>query len=147
MKIAIACDHGGINLKQTVIDAVVKHGDSYVDYGTFNTESVDYPVYATLAARSIIDGVCDLGILICGTGIGMSIAANKIKGIRCGHVTTPDCARLTREHNNANMIALGGRITDETTAGEIVRAFLDAEFAGGRHARRVDMIKDIEENN
>ncbi len=147
MKIAIACDHGGINLKQAVIDAVLEHGDTYVDYGTFTTESVDYPIYATLAAKSILDGETDLGILLCGTGIGMSIAANKFKGIRCGHVTTPDCARLTREHNDANMIAIGGRITDEATAKEIVKAFLDAEFAGGRHAGRVAMIKKIEENN
>lgn len=146
MKIAIGCDHGGINLKQSVIDAIVEHGDQYVDYGTFSTESVDYPVYAALAAKSVVGGETDLGILICGTGIGMSIAANKIHGIRCGHVTTPECARLTREHNDANMIALGGRITDETTAREIVKAFLDAEFAGGRHARRVEMINNLEEN-
>ncbi len=142
--IAIACDHGGINLKEAVIAAIKEYGAEYMDFGTFSTASVDYPLFAEQAAIAVAEGKCDLGILMCGTGIGMSIAANKIKGIRCGHVTTPECAALTREHNNANMIAIGGRITTEEEAKAIVLAYLKADFLGGRHQQRVDMITDLE---
>ncbi len=145
MKIAIGCDHGGINLKEAVVSAIKEYGADYLDFGTFTTDSVDYPLYAEQAATAVADGTCDLGILMCGTGIGISIAANKIKGIRCGHVTTPECATLTREHNNANMIAMGGRITTPDEAKAIVTAYLNAEFLGGRHQKRVDMITALEE--
>ncbi len=144
MKIAVACDHGGINLKEDVINTIISLSHESVDFGCYSTDSVDYPVFAKKAADAVASGECDLGILLCGTGIGMSIAANKVKGIRCGHVTTAECASLTKEHNNANMIALGGRITTNTEAVEIVKAFLTTEFAGGRHQNRVNMIMDLE---
>ncbi len=146
MKVAIGCDHGGINLKNAVIEAIKETGNEYVDYGTYSTESVDYPVYAMEVATAVADGLADRGVLLCGTGIGMSIVANKVRGIRCGHVTDVDCARLTREHNNANMIAMGGRITDEATAKEIVKTFLTTDFLGGRHQRRVDMIDNLDKD-
>ncbi len=145
MKIAIGCDHGGINLKPAVIQAIEECNAEYLDFGTYSEDSVDYPLYAEQAATAVAEGQCDLGVLMCGTGIGISIAANKVKGIRCGHVTSPECATLTREHNNANMIAMGGRITTPEEAKAIVIAYLQASFLGGRHQKRVDMITKLEE--
>ena len=145
MKIAIACDHGGICLKQAVVEVITELGHTYEDFGCFDGMSVDYPEYAIKAATAVTSGDCDLGILMCGTGIGMSIAANKIKGIRCGHVTDAFSAEMTRAHNNANMIALGGRITTPATAKAIVKAWLTASFLGGRHERRVEMLNALDE--
>lgn len=145
MKIALGADHGGVNLKEAVIKAVKESGNEVVDFGTFSEESVDYPVYAEKAARAVQSGECELGVLLCGTGIGMSIAANKLKGIRCGHVTNVFSAAATREHNNANVISMGGRITTPEEAYEITKAFLSASYAGGRHQKRIDYITKLEE--
>jgi len=144
MKIAIGCDHGGFVLKEVCLKAVTDSGAEAIDMGTYSTDSVDYPDYALKVCLAVKRGEADKGILLCGTGIGISIAANKVKGIRCAHVTDVFCARMAAEHNNANVIALGGRITSDDDAYEIVKAFLETEFAGGRHARRVDKITAIE---
>mgnify|MGYP001200824673 CR=1 FL=1 len=145
MNIAIACDHGGIVLKEKVIEAIVEKNFSYTDFGCYSSDSCDYPDYALKAAEAVASGVCDKGILLCGTGIGISIAANKVKGIRCGHVTDVFSAKATAEHNNANIIALGGRITTPEDAKKIVSAYLETAFAGGRHQLRVDKISQIED--
>mgnify|MGYP002514166612 CR=1 FL=1 len=143
--IALGCDHGGFNL----ISAIKKHFDeqgiAYKDFGTYSEDSVDYPVYACKVANAVVSGECELGILCCGTGIGMSIAANKVKGIRAAVCSEPMTARLCREHNNANIIAFGARIIGIATAEAICDAFLSAQFAGGdRHERRVGLITEIE---
>lgn len=143
-KIAIANDHGGVRLKESVIEVIKEAGYEYKDFGSFGSESVNYPEYAQKAADAVASGECDLGILICGTGIGISMAANKVKGIRAAVCTDPVCAGLTRLHNNANILALGGRIVGVELAKEIVKAFLSTEFEGGRHQTRVDMITAIE---
>lgn len=144
MKIAIGCDHGGIVLKDAVIEAIEALGYTYEDFGTYTNDSVDYPDYALKVAEEVASGRFDKGILLCGTGIGISIAANKVKGIRCAHVTNEFCARAAMEHNNANIIALGGRITGKSEASAIVRVFMTSEFAGGRHQKRIDKIAEIE---
>ena len=147
MIIAIGCDHGGIVLKEACIRAVNDYGAKVIDLGTYSSESVDYPDYALKVALAVKSGEADKGILLCGTGIGISIAANKVKGIRCAHVTNPFCAQMAAEHNNANIIAMGGRISTPEEAYEMVTAYLNATFAGGRHAKRVDKITAIEEGN
>lgn len=147
MKIAIGSDHGGFVLKEAVIETIKSLGYDFIDYGAYNEDSCDYPDYALKVALDVKSGDADKGILLCGTGIGMCIAANKVKGIRCGHVTDVFSAKATAEHNNANIISIGGRITSSQTAKEIVKAFLTTEFAGGRHQRRVDKITQIENNN
>ena len=147
MKIAIGCDHGGINLKEACISACVELGHEVEDMGTYDTQSVDYPDYALKVALSVGRGESDKGILLCGTGIGISIAANKVKGIRCAHVTNEFCAQMASEHNNANIIAMGGRISTPEEAYGMVKKFLTTPFAGGRHAMRVGKITAIEENN
>jgi ribose 5-phosphate isomerase B len=144
--IAIGCDHGGYELKQEIMAHLKERGLEYKDFGTYTTESCDYPVYAEAVGRAVAGGECTLGILICGTGIGISIAANKIPGVRaalCG-----DCfsAEMTRRHNDANILALGGRVVGPGLAVKIVDSFLDASFEGGRHARRVDLITKLEQN-
>lgn len=145
MKIAIGCDHGGIALKDACVKAVEDLGGEVVDYGTYDTQSVDYPDYALKVALAVKNGDADKGILLCGTGIGISIAANKVKGIRCAHVTDKFCAQMCSEHNNANVIALGGRITAPEDAYEFVKIYLTTPFAGGRHQNRIDKITAIEE--
>ncbi|HIT60877.1 MAG TPA: ribose 5-phosphate isomerase B [Candidatus Fimousia stercorigallinarum] len=141
--IAIGCDHGGYALKQEIIEHLKDRGLDYKDYGCYSTEAVDYPVYAKAVANAIVSGECEKGILICGTGIGISITANKIKGIRaalCG-----DCfsAQATREHNDANIVALGARVTGPGLAIKIVDTFLDTPFSNDeRHLRRIQMIED-----
>lgn len=141
--IAIGCDHGGYALKQEIIEHLKDRGLDYKDYGCYSTEAVDYPVYAKAVANAIVSGECEKGILICGTGIGISITANKIKGIRaalCG-----DCfsAQATREHNDANIVALGARVTGTGLAIKIVDTFLDTPFSNDeRHLRRIQMIED-----
>lgn len=143
--IAIGSDHGGVNLKETVKKFLEQKGLEYKDFGTNSTDSCDYPDYAKAVCDAVVAGECDKGILICGTGIGMSIAANKIKGIRAAHVTDTYSAAKTREHNNANVICLGERITGCDLALEIVNAYLNAEFMGGRHQTRVDKIMALED--
>lgn len=143
MKIAIASDHGGYGLKQKVLDHVSARGFEVIDLGTNSEESVDYPVYGQLCGETVASGKADLGIVICGTGIGISIAANKVHGIRCGLCTSVEMAHLTKQHNNANILALGGRTTSENLAIDIVDEWLDTEFEGGRHKRRVDMLDNM----
>lgn len=140
MKVAIACDHGGYLLKPVLTDYLEKNKIEYVDFGTDGTQSVDYPDYALPAAECVARGECDFGILICGTGIGMSIAANRHKGIRAALCTTELHARFTRLHNNANVLCLGARVTGVELALAIVDTFLSTEFEGGRHQRRIDLL-------
>lgn len=144
MKIAIGCDHGGIVLKPAVIKALTELGAEVVDLGTYNESSVDYPVYGLKVAEAVASGDCDAGVLMCGTGIGISISANKVKGIRAAVVTNEFMAEMTKRHNNANIIALGGRVVTPEQAESIVKAWFTAEYEGGRHQRRLDMIADIE---
>lgn len=146
MKIAIASDHGGYELKGVLLKYVQELGHEVEDLGCGEGESVDYPDYGILCGEHIAAGKADRGIVVCGTGIGISIAANKVKGIRCALCTDPVMARLTREHNDANILALGGRIVGVELAKGIVEAFLTAEHAGGRHSRRVDKISAYDEN-
>ena len=148
MKIAIGCDHGGINLKPVLTDYLKKKGVEYVDFGCFDTISTDYNEYALKVANAVANGECDKGILFCGTGIGMSIVANKVKGIRCGHCHDVFSAKMTRLHNDANVMALGERVVGPGLMLEIVEAFIFTEFSGDeRHARRVQKIKDLEEKS
>lgn len=145
MKIAIGCDHGGIVLKDCILSLLAERKIEVIDVGCFAGESVDYPIYGEKVARLVAAGQCDKGIVICGTGIGIGIVANKVRGIRCGIVHNEFTARMTAEHNNANMIALGGRIVTPDEAVLIVSAWLDAPiFEGDRHINRVNMITDIE---
>ncbi len=145
MKIAFACDHGGFSAKEEVINYLKANGYSVKDFGTFSEESCDYPEYAQAVCKSVLSGESDKGVLICGTGIGMSIVANKIKGIRCAHVTDIFSAEMTRRHNNTNVIALGARITETNEIIKLIDKFLTTEFDGGRHQIRVDKISKVEE--
>jgi ribose 5-phosphate isomerase B len=147
MVIGIGSDHGGFVLKPAVIKAIKELGFDYIDFGTYNEESCDYPDYAIKVAYAVKNGEVNRGILLCGTGIGICIAANKVKGIRCGHVTDVFSAKATAEHNDANIISMGGRITSPELAEQITKAYLTTQFAGGRHQRRIDKITEIENNN
>ncbi len=148
MKIAIGCDHGGINLKPALLEYLDKKGIEYKDFGCFSKESVDYNEYALLVSNAVASKEYDLGILICGTGIGMSIVANKVKGIRCGHCQDTFSARMTREHNDANVLAFGERVVGVGLMLDIVEAFISTPFSNGeRHARRVEKIKELEEKS
>lgn len=144
MKIALGCDHGGYELKEFVKKVVEKLGHETEDFGCFSKESCDYPDFGGAAARAVAEGTCSRGIVICTTGIGISITANKIKGIRCAHCA--DClqAELTRRHNDANMLAIGAGFTGPNMAERMVEVFLSTEFEGGRHARRVDKMMALE---
>lgn len=144
MKIAIACDHGGLNLKREIKKHLIEKGYETIDFGTDSSDSCDYPDYALPAAEAVANGECDRGILVCSTGIGVSIAANKVPGIRCAHCHDSYCAEYTRLHNNANMLALGEKVVGVGYALKIVDIFLNTEFEGGRHSRRVDKITEIE---
>ena len=144
MRIALGADHAGIHLKQEIRQLLDERGFAYSDFGTNATDSVDYPDFAKTVATEVASGHYDYGILFCGSGIGMAIAANKVHGIRAAPVTDEVSARLSREHNNANVLALGERITPADEARKIVNAFLDTPFAGGRHQRRVDKISALE---
>lgn len=144
MKIAIACDHGGLNLKNKIIAYLLEHNYEVVDFGTKTTDSCDYPDHALPAAEAVASGECDKGIVVCSTGIGVSIVANKVPGVRCAHCHDVYCAEFTRRHNDANMLALGEKVIGEGYALFIVEAFLTTEFEGGRHQRRVDKISAIE---
>lgn len=141
--IAIASDHGGFELKQAVIAHLEERGLEYKDFGTYSDASCDYPVYAKAAAKAVASGECDRGILICGTGIGVSITANKIRGIRCALCGDCFSAQATREHNDANMLAMGARVVGEGLALKIADTFLDTPFSNDeRHVRRISMIED-----
>ena len=143
MKIAVASDHGGFALKETVKKHLLERDIEVLDLGTDSEDSVDYPKYGQLCGQTVASGQADLGIVICGTGIGISIAANNVHKIRCGLCTSVEMARLTKQHNNANVLALGGRTTEPELALEIVDTWLDTEFEGGRHQRRVDMLDSM----
>ncbi|MBP3379181.1 MAG: ribose 5-phosphate isomerase B [Clostridia bacterium] len=143
--IAIGCDHGGFNLKKTIMEYLHKNDISYVDFGTYSTDSCDYPDIAEKVCDAIVSGECGGGILVCGTGIGMSIAANKVKGIRAACCSDTFSARLTRNHNDANVLCVGERVVGPGLALDLVEAFLSAEFEdGGRHTGRVAKIMAIE---
>ena len=145
MKIALGCDHGGYELKEFIKTVLDRLGHTYEDFGCFSTESCDYPDFGAAAARAVADGACERGIVICTTGIGISIAANKIHGIRCAHCADSLQAELTRRHNNANMLALGAGFTGKNLAERIVEVFLSTDFEGGRHERRVNKMMALEE--
>ena len=142
--IAIGCDHGGYLLKQDILIWLEEHDIDFEDVGCFSTESVDYAVYGAKVAHCVADGKADYGVLVCSTGIGISMAANKVKGIRAALCSDTHAAEMTRRHNNANVLCLGGLVTEEKTALEIVDTFLKFDFEGGRHQRRIDQIADIE---
>jgi len=144
MKIAMAADHGGFELKNILRDYLTELGHTVTDLGTNSPESVDYPDYAQLCCKEVINKTVDFGILVCGSGVGISIAANKIDGIRCGLCPSAEIAALVKQHNNANVIALGGRFTAPDLAKEIVDAYMNAEFEGGRHQQRIDKIMSLE---
>jgi RpiB/LacA/LacB family sugar-phosphate isomerase len=145
MMIAISSDHAGYSLKKSIISYLQAKGLEFMDLGPESEDSVDYPDYAEKAANAIVSGRCDKGILICGTGIGMSIAANKVKGIRAALCTTGLHARLARQHNDANVLAIGARTTGNDLALDIVQEFLKTEYLDGRHGRRVGKIGLLEE--
>jgi ribose 5-phosphate isomerase B len=145
MKVAIASDHGGYHLKEDIKALLTEEGVEYKDFGTDSPESVDYPDFATEVATEVAAGNFERGILICGTGIGMSIAANKVKGIRAALCHDVFSARVTRQHNNSNVLTMGARVIGIEVAREIVRTWLGGEFEGGRHQRRVNKITDLEE--
>ena len=144
MHVGLGADHAGFELKDALKRVLDELGVSYDDLGTSSSASVDYPDYAQAVASGVVEGRFDRGILVCGSGIGMSIAANKVHGIRAAVVTEAESARLSRAHNDANVIALGARLTSEADAAEIVRTFLNTEFMGGRHAERVEKIRGLE---
>lgn len=146
MKIALGADHGGYQLKEDIKKFLDSQNISYEDVGCDCDQSVDYPDYALPVAEKVASGECDRGILICGTGIGMSIAANKVKGIRCALVHDLFSAKATREHNDTNVLAMGARVIGPGVALEIVKVWLGTEFEGGRHTNRIDKIKKIEES-
>jgi ribose 5-phosphate isomerase B len=143
--IALACDHGALELKEAIKAHLEAKGIPCKDFGTYTKDSCDYADFAAPAARSVASGTCDRGIVCCTTGIGISIACNKIKGIRCALLHDHMSARLTRQHNNANMMALGAAVTATPIALELVDIFLNTEFEGGRHQRRIDKIAALEE--
>ena len=142
--IAIACDHGGFALKEQVRAHLDAQGIAYKDFGCYNTDSVDYPLLGAAAAKAVASGECERGIVICTTGIGISISANKIKGVRCALCSEPLSAEMTRRHNDANVLALGGGLIAANMALRIVDVFLSTEFEGGRHQRRVDQMMALE---
>lgn len=143
--IALACDHGALDLKEAIKAHLEARGLAYKDFGTYSSDSCDYPDFVAPAARAVASGECERGIVCCTTGIGVSIAANKVKGIRCALLHDHMSARLTRQHNNANMMALGAAITPPMLAMELIDVFLDTEFQGGRHQRRVDKVMALEQ--
>lgn len=142
--IAIGCDHGAFDLKNTIVEYFKEKGIPYKDFGIYEEKSVNYPEIAKVVCDSIVGGECELGILCCGTGIGMSMAANKIKGIRAAACSETFSAKYTRLHNDANVLCIGGRVIGPGVALEMVDLFLNTEFEGGRHETRVNMIMDLE---
>ncbi|ARF14853.1 MULTISPECIES: ribose 5-phosphate isomerase B [Sporosarcina] len=146
MKVAISSDHGGNNLRKEITNLLTELDIEYIDYGPDADTSVDYPDYAEPVANDVVAGKVDRGILICGTGIGMSISANKIKGIRCALVHDVFSAKATRGHNDSNILAMGERVIGPGLAREIVSAWLETEFEGGRHERRINKMMELEKN-
>ncbi|MBS5114592.1 MAG: ribose 5-phosphate isomerase B [Erysipelotrichaceae bacterium] len=146
MKLALACDHGGFKLKETVKKHLEEKGYEVVDFGTYSEESCDYPDYASKAAFAVAKKECEKGIVICGTGIGVSIVANKVHGIRCALVHDVFSAKATRQHNDTNMMAMGARVIGEGLALEIVDAWLNASYEGGRHDLRIEKMMALEKN-
>ncbi len=144
MKIAIGCDHGGIVLKPAIEDLLQSRNIEVIDFGCYSTDSVDYPDYALKVAEAVSKGESDKGIILCGTGIGISIAANKVKGIRAAVAHDLFTAEMCKKHNNANILAMGGRVVDIDTAVEMTKLWLDTEFEGGRHEGRIAKITAIE---
>jgi ribose 5-phosphate isomerase B len=144
MKIAIGADHGGFSLKEKLRRRLASEGHEVVDFGTASPESCDYPDFAQPVAREVAHGRADRGILVCSTGIGMAMAANKVDGIRAAPAQSDDEVRFTREHNDANVLTLGAKYMEEPRAMELIKIFLDTEFTGGRHARRVAKIAQLE---
>ena len=140
--IALACDHGGLEIKNAIIESLKAKGVEYIDLGTNTTDSVDYPIYAKALCKEITEGRCEKGILCCGTGIGMSIAANKVRGIRAAVLSDEFSAEMTRRHNNTNVLCLGGRVIDCEKAVKLADIFLNTEYEGGRHDKRVAMLED-----
>jgi len=143
MRIAVASDHGGFELKEEIKKYLFANGFEVTDLGTNSEESVDYPGYGKLCGEAVMSGKADRGIVCCGTGIGISIAANKVKGIRCALCTNVHMAEMTRKHNDSNVLALGGRIVSTDEALEITQTWLEVQFEGGRHKRRVDMLNEM----
>jgi ribose 5-phosphate isomerase B len=141
LKVAIGCDHGGIDLKDIIKSVLTDLGHEIDDQGCYSSESVDYPNFAKSVSLLVKDGKCDRGILICGTGIGMSMAANRIPGIRAALCHEMFSARMSREHNDANILCLGGRVIGQGLAAEVVKTWMTTDFVGGRHQRRIDMFK------
>lgn len=145
MKIAISSDHGGNNLRKEIVNLLNELGIDYKDFGPQTADSVDYPDYASPVAQGVANGEYDRGIIICGTGIGMSIAANKVKGIRCALVHDVFSAKVTREHNDSNVLAMGERVIGPGLAREIAKTWLEGEFeGGGRHERRISKLSELE---
>jgi len=144
MKIAIGNDHAAVEMKNYISQKLIEKGYEVVNFGTDTSASVDYPVYGKKVGEAVAKGECDLGVLICGTGVGISLAANKVKGVRAVVCSEPYSAKLSRMHNNANIVAFGARVIGPELAWMITETFVNTEFEGGRHARRVDMIKAIE---
>ncbi|MDU3117835.1 MAG: ribose 5-phosphate isomerase B [Finegoldia magna] len=147
MKIAIAADHGGFELKDSMVEYIKSLGNEVMDLGTNSADSVDYPDYAKKVCEEIQQGDSDLGILICGTGIGMSLAANKFEGVRAACVSDVYSAKMSRNHNNANVLCIGARVIGDEVAKLIIKTFLENEFEAGRHQRRVDKIMAFEKEN
>ena len=145
MRIAIGCDHGGIVLKPAVVEYLREKGHEVVDFGSFDNERVDYPVYAEKVARAVASGDCAKGVLLCGTGIGMSIAANKVKGIRAAVLSDEFSAAACSAHNDANILCLGGRVVSPEKAVKLTDLWLSTPFEGDRHVRRLDMIATLDE--
>lgn len=146
MRIAIGADHAGVILKDQLKQWLIERGDDVDDVGTQGADSVDYPDFAGMVAHKVADGAAERGVLVCGSGIGMAIAANKVKGIRAAAVVDEASARLCREHNNCNVLAVGARLTAFEEACELVRIFLTTEFQGGRHQKRIDKISAMDVN-
>ena len=145
MKISVGCDHGALALKNTVVEHLTKKGYEVKDFGTYTMDSCDYPDFAEAAAKAVANGECDKGIVMCTTGIGISIAANKVKGIRCALLSDVMSARMTREHNDTNMMAIGAAVVGKMLALEIIDTWLGTEFSGDeRHQRRIDKMMAIE---
>lgn len=142
--IAIGCDHGGLEIKNAIIKYFEEKGVEYINFGTNTPDSVDYPEYAYKVAKAVSTGECEKGIICCGTGIGVAMVANKVKGVRAATVTNEFCAEMTRRHNDANVVTMGGRVIDEATAVRLAEIFINTPFDGDRHTRRVEMISQIE---
>lgn len=145
MKIAIGADHAGFELKNELGNVLRQAGHDVCDFGTNSAESADYPDYASRVAHAVASGTAERGVLVCGTGVGMSIAANKVRGVRAAVAVTLEVVRLTRAHNDLNVLTLGARFTDPARARELLEAFLDTPFEGGRHQRRVAKIAQLED--